>query len=562
MPEANGAPGSRRITIALLPLLRRVAGLFFVALIAYGLWSRDGISDGRWLAILGTGWLMLLVALWPTLPASVPTFARTTIRTALLIATVFVVLAVQLLRIQVVQRQATVDRVATDPGSGEVIANARIQVADLEGRRGRIFDRNGAILANTVFEGDTARRIYPDPESAYVVGYFSPLLYGKTGLEASYDGQLAGQEGNNAILRSLNDLLDRPPEGLDLELTLDAEIQRTAHVLLDGRPGAAVLLDVETGAVLALASNPHYDPNRLFTAYPSERDAAVGYWESLVADAASSLVPRATEGLYTPGSTFKVVSAAAVIEEGFADPDRIYEDDGSLDVEGRVIVEQNRPDESRSEWTLREGMAWSLNVVFAQVGLQLGAALMRDYANRFGLESRIPFDLPVAISQSEVSEGFLEALPALADTAFGQGQLQVTPLQMAMVTAAIANDGEMMQPYLVQRLTTQDGTTVESTEPEVWQRPISDGTAAAVASMMVTTVEAGAALAATLPGYVVGGKTGTAETGSGEPHAWFIGFVGEPEPRYAVAVVLEGGGTGLAGSLAIGRDLLYAAMTA
>ncbi len=546
--------------MTLLSLLRRAAALLFVVLIAYGLWSRDGISDGRWLAILGTGWLLLLVALWPVLPPSVPTFARTTIRTAVLIATVFVVLAVQLLRIQVVQSRATVERIATDPVSAEVIANPRLRIADLEGRRGRVFDRNGAILANTLFEGNTARRIYPDPESAYLVGYFSPLLYGKAGLEASYDGELAGQAGNNAILRSLNDLLDRPPEGLDLELTLDAEIQRTAHVLLDGRPGAAVLLDVETGAVLALASNPHYDPNRLFTAYPSERDDAVAYWEGLVNDDAAPLVPRATEGLYPPGSTFKVVTAAAAIDQGFADPDRIYEDDGDLDVEGRVIVEQNRPDESRSEWSLREGMAWSLNVVFAQVGLQLGAELMREYAGRFGFESRIPFDLPVAISQTEVSDDFLDALPALADTAFGQGQLQATPLQMALVAATIANGGEMMRPYLVERLVTQDGTTVETTEPEVWQRPIGEETVAQVGSMMVSTVDVGAAQAATLPGYVVGGKTGTAETGSGEPHAWFIGFVGDPESRYAVAVVLEGGGAGLAGSLAIGRDLLAAGM--
>ncbi|MDP9366433.1 MAG: penicillin-binding protein 2 [Chloroflexota bacterium] len=541
-------------------LLRRLAALLCLALVAYGLWLRGGISDARWLGLLGTAWLLLLVALWPSLPESTPTFARTTIRTAVLIASVFVVLSVQLVRVQVLQAGATVARVARDPASGEVVANPRFQIADLEARRGRVFDRAGAVLADTVFEENTAHRVYPEPESAYVVGYFSPLLYGKDGLEAVYDAELAGSDGNNAVLRGLNDLLDRPPEGLDLHLTLDADLQRAAHDLLADRPGAAVLLDVETGAVLALASNPHYDSNRLFTGGPAEREDAVAYWQTLVDDPAAPLVLRATDGLFTPGSTFKVVSAAAAIDAGFADPERVYEDDGDLDVAGRVIVEQNRPDPTRDEWTLREGLAWSLNVVFAQVGLQLGPGLMRDYAAAFGFGQEIPFDLPVPVSRLESADGFLDAAPALADTAFGQGQLQATPLQMTLVAAAIANDGEVPRPRLVNRLATQDGEVVERFEPETWRRAVDAEAAAQVASMMVTAVEGGIAQAATIPGVTVGGKTGTAEVGDGDPHAWFIGFAGDPEPRYAVAVVLEHGGAGMAGSLLFGRDLLAAAL--
>ena len=540
--------------------MRRAAALLCIALIAYGLWARGGISDARWLAILGTSWLLLIVALWPSLPPRLPTFARTTVRTAVLLVSVFVILSVQLVRIQIVLGDVTAERVASDPVTHEVIANPRLQIDDLSIRRGRVFDRNGALLADTVFSGDTARRVYPDPESAYVVGYFSPLLYGKAGLEAVYDKQLAGEEGNNPLLRSLNDLLDRPPEGLDLHLTLDAELQRSAHQLLDGRPGAAVLIDVKTGAILTLASNPHIDPNRLFTAYPAERDDAVAYWNQIVGDPSSPLVLRATNGLFTPGSTFKVVSASAIIDAGFATPDKIYQDNGSLDVGGHVIVEQNRPDDSRDTWTLREGIAWSLNVVFAQVGLQLGKDLLREYAERFGFEHEIPFDLPVAESRLAISPDFLDSLPALADTAFGQGQLQATPLQMALVAAAIAHHGEEMRPYLVERMTAQDGDTVHHTSIESWRHPMSAETADEVASMMVTAVDEGVAQAATVPGYRVGGKTGTAETGDGEPHAWFIGFIGDPEPRYAVAVVLEHGGAGLAGALAVGRDLLAAAM--
>lgn len=553
-PAAEGASA--------IVLLRRLAAVLFLLVVAYGLWLGGGITDARWLALLGTAWLLLLVALWPALPAGSPTFARTVVRTAVLLSSVFVVLSVQLVRIQVVQGQATAARVAEDPVSGEVIANPRLQIDDLAARRGRVYDRSGALLADTVFEGDTARRVYPDPESGYVVGYFSPLLYGKTGLEAAYDAEMAGAAGNNAVVRNLNDLLDRPPEGLDLHLTLDAELQRVAHQLLAGRPGAAVLLDARTGAVLALASNPHYDPNRLFTAYPSERDAAAAYWQSMIDDPGLPLLLRATDGLFTPGSTFKVVSAAAAIDAGFAAPDRVYEDDGDLNVDGRVLVERNRPDDAQDAWTLREGLAWSLNVVFAQVGLQLGPDLMRDYAEAFGFEHELPFDLPVATSQLEGDDGFLDAPPALADTGFGQGQLQATPLQMALVAAAVVNGGDVPRPFLVDHLATQDGRVVDRTEPDTWRRAVGATAAAQVADMMVTSVEAGVAQAATIPGAVVGGKTGTAEVGDGEPHAWFIGFGGDPDPRYAVAVVLEHGGAGMAGSLAVGRDLLAAALAA
>lgn len=544
--------------------LRLLAALGFGTVVAYGLAWRDGISDARWLGLLAAGWLLLLLAAWPRLPATTPTFNRTALHTATLIVTVFVVLSVQLVRIQIVASRATVERVATDPLSAEVIANPRIQIDDLEIRRGTVRDRRGTILAQTLFDGGVARRVYPDPESGYVVGYFSPLLYGKDGLEATYDAELSGQNGNNAVVRGLDDLLNRPRRGLDLDLTLDAELQRAAHVLLADRPGAAVLLDVETGAVLALASNPHYDPNALFTASPGERDAAAGYWSSLIEDPLSPLLHRAVDARFTPGSTFKVLTAAAVIDAGFATPDDVYEDNGQLDVDGHIVVEYNRPDDTRDAWTLREGLAWSLNVVFARVGLELGPSVMRDYAARFGFGAAPPFDLPVIPSQLASSPEFVDAPPALADTGFGQGEILATPLQMALVAAAVANDGVIMRPTLVAALRDADGDAVRGGEPRPWQTPITADTAAQVQDMMVYNVESGIAQAALVDGYTVGGKTGTAETGDGDSHAWFIGFIGEPNesPRYAVAVVLERGGTGLVEALGVGRDLLVAGMEA
>lgn len=186
---------------------------------------------------------------------------------------------------------------------------------------------------------------------------------------------------------------------------------------------------------------------------------------------------------------------------------------------------------------------------------------MREYGERFGFDEAVPFDLPVVESQLASTPEFLNEQAALAETAFGQGQLLATPLHMALIAASIANGGEMMLPYLVDHLTTQEGDPVRRTEPAVWRRAVSAEAAAQVESMMITAVETGVATGATIDGLTVGGKTGTAETGDDQdPHAWFIGFVGDPEPRYAVAVFLEHGGAGMAGSLVIGRDLMATAM--
>jgi peptidoglycan glycosyltransferase len=531
-----------------------------LALVGLGLWRRAGISDGQWLGFLLGAWVLFLIAIWPRPPRPRPAAGLSIAKVGLLLSTVFVAIAVQLARIQVVEQAATADRIAVDPRTGEVIANPRHVNEDLAIDRGRIFDRNGETIAGTIVENGIGRRVYPEPVTAYVAGYYSPLLYGKTGLEATYDDDLSGRAGRNVFTRVVDSLLHRSTRGLDLHLTLDADLQRRADQLLDGRTGAVVLIDVKTGAVLALASDPHYDPEQLFAADQTDHDAATAYWRHLTADPDHPLVLRATGGLYTPGSTFKTVTASAAIDAGLAAPDDVYRDDGSLDVDGHVIVEENRPDDSVDAWTLQQGLAFSLNVVFAQVGLQLGKDLLTEYAERFGFGSSVPFDLPVARSQVASSADFLNSNPAIADTAFGQGELLVTPLQMAMIAATIANEGKMMRPYLVDTVTTQDGDVVRRADPGVWRQPVGADTANTVRDMMVNAVENGYANGAAIDGLVVGGKTGTAETGSGEPHAWFIGFAGDPEPRYAVAVVLEHGGAGLTGPLQIARAMLAAAM--
>jgi peptidoglycan glycosyltransferase len=470
--------------------------------------------------------------------------------------------AVQLVRVQVVMGDSIAHRVGVAPGSGDVISNPLLIAEALSTPRGTISDRGGVVLAHTVFTDGIARRLYPEPATAEVTGYFSPLLYGASGLEASWDDELAGRAGGNPLVRALDGLRGLPPRGLDLHLTLDSALQRRAHAALGERAGAAVLLDIESGAVLTLVTSPSFDPNALVAVTERDRAPAEETWTALTSDPRSPLVQRATSGLYPPGSTFKVVTAAAAIDLGVAGPETVYEDAGELTVAGHTLVEANRPNPEQTHWTLREALAWSLNVVFAQIGLQLGGEALAEAARGWGWDEGIPFDLPVEASRVSATPGFLANPVAVLETAFGQGELQVTPLQMALVAAGIANEGDIMRPYLVASISEPDGATIRETRPSRWRRGSGPEAARQTAEMMVAAVESGALGTAYVPGYRVGGKTGTAETGQGDPHAWFIGFIGLPgeEPRYAVAVIVEAGGGGGQVALPIGRDLLVAAM--
>jgi peptidoglycan glycosyltransferase len=541
---------------------RRLTALLFLVVAGCGLAARDAISDAQWIALLWLSWIPLLVAVWPEVPPTVPPLGRSALRMTMIFLSILALFAVQLLRVQVVMSDSIAHRVGIDPVTGDVISNPLLTAEALAIARGTIYDRDGAPLARTVFDDGVARRVYPEPAASEVTGYYSPLLYGASGLEASWDDELAGRDGGNPFVRALEGLRGLPPRGHDLYLTLDAGLQRQAREALGAQPGAAVLLDVESGAVLALASSPSFDPNALVVVREDDRERATGAWAALTGDPRAPLVQRATSGLYPPGSTFKVVTAAAAIETGIAGPDTVYEDAGELTVAGHTLVEQNRPDPEQTVWTLQEALGWSLNVVFAQVGLQLGGDALANAARGWGWDDGIPFDLPVAESRVSVTPGFLDSPVAVLETAFGQGELQATPLQMALVAAGIAHDGEIMRPYLVSRLAEADGKTIRDTRPSRWRRGAGAEAARQTAGMMVAAVESGALGTAFVPGYMIGGKTGTAETGRGDPHAWFIGFIGLPgeAPRYAVAILLEEGGGGGQVALPIGRDLLVAAM--
>ncbi|MDI3341054.1 MAG: penicillin-binding protein 2 [Sphaerobacter sp.] len=543
--------------------VRAAAFVAAVLVVGYGMLALGQEDQRAWLVVVAAAFVLLIVALWPTFPAGGGVFERSLTRTAVVLFVVFILISVQLLRIQVVQSEAISSRqAATERGT---MMDPREMIRATQVARGRILAAGGEPIADTVVEADgTWRREYADPAAAYVAGYFSPLAYGMSGLEQTYNAYLRGEEGGNPFSEWLDGILQRGRRGYDLTLSLNLDLQRRADELLGDQTGAVVVMDAKTGAVLALVSKPHIDPARLYTNVGPDSEAQVAaaraYWEEVTQPGSSALVLRPTQGLYAPGSVFKTVTAAAAIETGVAAPDTVYRDEGALTVDGRVIPEENRPDPNRVSYTLTEAYGWSLNVVYAQIGLQLGAQRLDQYAKRFGFDQEIPFDLPTAASQLARDDAFLSSRAALADTAFGQGQLFVTPLQMALVAAAVVNDGEIMRPYLVERVSTFEGKTLQTRSPEVWKRAISSETAATMRDIMIQSVHEGYAQGAAIPGYVVGGKTGTAEAGDGPPHAWFLGFAGKDDPRYVVAVIVEHGGEGGRTALPIGRELLRQAV--
>lgn len=391
------------------------------------------------------------------------------------------------------------------------------------------------------------KRVYPQgPLLAQAIGYAS-ARYGTSGLEDAFDGALTAHTDAVDPLSQLGEIVrggHAEPRGADIVTTLDLQVQ---NALVDGlsRHGraAGVVLDPRTGAVLALASVPSYDPNAL--------DAR---WTQLVGDPASPLLDRSTQGLYPPGSTFKIVTAADALDAGAVSMDSTFVDPGYLtignatihDDEGEVIGPQD----------LTGAFALSSNVDFAQIALKIGVKTWFDYAARWGLGTSVDFDLPVARDRLPKKQDVYDGI--LAQLGFGQADLLVTPMRMALVAATIANDGTTPRPYVVRRIAGRD--TALSTKPESIAQPISSDTAHEVRDMMIAVVKHGTGTPAALPNVTVAGKTGTATNPHGASHAWFVAFAPAERPRVAVAVIVENVGYGAQYAAPIARDVLRVAL--
>jgi peptidoglycan glycosyltransferase len=423
-------------------------------------------------------------------------------------------------------------QVVRSQGLDEAASNPRVAEASQRELRGSIYAANGQILASSVRQPDgSVRRVYATPSLAQTIGYVS-IRYGASGLEASYDGYLSGQQGASPLDAIWSDITRNPARGNDLVLTIDPALQQIAARALGSRKGAVVALDPQTGAVKALVSSPTYDPNQL---------DALG--QNLLSDPNEPLLNRATQGLYPPGSTYKTVTATAALDSGTVKPSDIYKCINGIVVNGFVIACTNAPP-GQTQWDFLHAYVYSINATFAQVALQVGAARFSEYSHRFGVGEQIPFDIDLATSQIlRPGASFDNVL--LASSGFGQGQISVTPMQMALIAATVANTGAEPSPYLVQQVRDPNGNAITEHTPQVRQEVMQPETARTMQQFMSTAVQEGFGQEAGMQGLDIAGKTGTAETGtSATAHAWFIGYAPASAPKLAVAVIVENGGPG------------------
>ncbi len=415
--------------------------------------------------------------------------------------------------------------------------NARVAIAQAGKERGVIVAADGTVLAQSVPDEDDPRRFnreYPlGPVFAHMVGYTSPIV-GDGGLEAAYVDELRSRR-DLTLSDIVAAILGRDLRPRSMRLTLDSRLQQIAYDALGDRAGAVVALDPRTGAILASVSKPSFDPALLGGA-----DAAAN-WEQLLDNADRPLLDRATRELFPPGSTFKAVVAAAALESGVATPDSMFDDVSEFQLPGSTATIRNFGGGlcgDGSQVDLARAFVRSCNTIFADLAIQVGAPEIGLMAEALGFNQELEFPLPVAESAFP-TEDLENDDAALGQSGLGERDVRATPLQMAMVAAAIANDGTLMQPYVVDEMFDPDGNTVSKTEPIVLSEAMSTATVDALTEMMERVVTEGTGTAATVPGVRVAGKTGTAEAGQGASYPWFIGFAPVEDPQIAVAVMFE-----------------------
>jgi penicillin-binding protein A len=434
--------------------------------------------------------------------------------------------------------------------------NSIRRVAEFSIDRGLIFSfeprKRVARNRQRVIDGRTLffRRYPYGPLAAHVVGY-STVGRSRTGLERSLNDFLTASNSSLSTVfdKTLDELRGKPVQGNDVVTTLDLDAQEVANEALGSNCGAVVALDPRTGKLLVMASSPGFDPNLV--------EESFGQIEQITADCtpAAPLVNRASAGLYVPGSTFKVVTAAAALESKQYTPDSTFVDPGYCTVYGKRV---NNFDTSSPFGTidLTSALAYSVNSVFCNIGKKLGAKKILDTAKRFGFYEKPPLETP---SDERLASGlyddgrlFYPKVDANVDAgrmAFGQERMLMTALQNAMVAGAIGVGGRLMEPHVVNRIVAPGGKVIERQRPRLIRQAVSRETADSVADMMRLAVERGTGTAAQISGYSIGGKTGTGETGvPGSNITWFIAFAGEDEerpPELAIAVVLQNqSGTG------------------
>ena len=466
-------------------------------------------------------------------------------RTFYLFVAGFVGLVVMLAYWQVYSREA----LANNPENGFQTQRS------VSSPRGLILAGDGeTVLARSIKRptprGPVYDRVYPLGEPySNVVGYWS-TRYGATGIEISNNTDLSSIAGEP---ETLDDLINRatggPQPGNNVVLTIDPGLQELAHQELSasstGR-GSVVALNPKTGEILAMATSPSFDPNNVDENYPD-----------LASAEGAPLINRATQSLYPPGSVFKVITAAAALEAGVS-PQQTFFDSGAYELPGYTV--NNFEGKDYGEVTFTKALAYSINVVFAKMAVDIiGAQPLTEMALDFGFGD--PYDdFPLLVSGSSVN-----SLPpeqwttgTLAQTAFGQGEVQSNAFQMALVAGAIANDGELMEPRIVREVRSPDGIILDKPTPSVRRQALPASTAATLNGMMQQVIIQGGFTEAEIEGMKVAGKTGTAESGNGAAHSWWITFAPADDPEIAMCVMIENGGRADRGALPIAARLMKA----
>jgi peptidoglycan glycosyltransferase len=447
-------------------------------------------------------------------------------RVAFVVCGLFVALFLQLNYVQVVAAH----RLANDP------RNIRQAVRDYSRPRGRIISADGEVIAESVPADDEFKlqRRYPlGALFGHVTGFFS-FTYGTTGVEHQYNSDLAG---HTTRLRDLRDQLIGKDTTGTVVLSMTVKAQELAQKALNHRRGSVVVMNPKTGEVIALYSEPSFDPNPLAGHHQHEVADA---FDAFNKDPAQPMLARSYRERFPPGSTFKVITATTALEEQAATPDTGFPVLRSLKLPQSDKSIANFGNKACGG-TLEQSFTVSCNTTFASLGLTLGEKLL-DGMERFGVTDSIPFDLPAVRSAAPAPGTFKRNNPAFALAAIGQGDVATPPLQMALVASAVANGGKIMAPHVVHEVRDIDGNVVRTNNPDVWKTAMSSATADTMKQFMTGVVDHGTATLARIPGIKVAGKTGTAQAPGGPPHAWFIGFAPADDPQFAICVLVERGG--------------------
>ena len=417
--------------------------------------------------------------------------------------------------------------------------NVRTNLHAAEIDRGPIIVEKTAIASSELDDDNHYTRVYDEgPIYVSATGYFSAIGYGATGIEEAEADVLDGQSQTLLGQRLRNLLTGEKRQGGGVELTLSASMQQAAATALGDRKGAVVALDAKTGAILALYSSPSFDPNALASRDAGEVQDA---YATLDADPKNPMLNRTISERYAPGSTFKVLTAIALIENGIANPDTRMDSPVSTTLPGTNTEVSNIESSTCGDGkpTLTEAFARSCNTTFVLASEQLTNQQLTDVTNRFGFdhEQQIPLTVIPSVFPSDADSA------QLAMSSIGQYTVQATPMQMAQVAQTIANGGQMMSPYLIKQIVDADNQTIRKTKATEAGRPISADTASKVTGMMQAVVSQpyGSGTPMALPNVSVAAKTGTAETGDGDrANAWAIGFAPADNPQIAFAVIVEG----------------------